>query len=355
VSKSLIPPVVLDFGATVFYRGRRHIIQQETQDFETVVLLELESGKLLQAPITELTSAESLPESTHKDIYVQDVEKQVEAERKFEIIKPLLDNPRCTFQDIQNRAVEVGIHFVTLYRWLNLFETTGKISVFMRQQRKGKGVTKLAPEVDKIVTDTIEAVFLTQQKQTVSRVIREIEKLCVKAGLEPPHQNTVRKRINALDAFRKTKARKGSKAARDSFAQIKGHFPGADTPLSVVQVDHTLVDIILVDDIHRQPIGRPWLTLLIDVFSRMVLGFYISFDPPGNLSLGLCLAQAFLPKEKWLAKLDIETATAIPTLNEHAIGLRVRSVPRMEAERDQEFFIDSKPRFDKVCRIGLDS
>jgi len=40
----------------------------------------------------------------------------------------------------------------------------------------------------------------------------------------------------------------------------------------------------------------------------MVLGFYISFDPPGNLSLGLCLTHAFLPKEKWLAKQDIETA-----------------------------------------------
>jgi len=307
VSKNLLPPVVLDYGATVFYRGRRHTVQQETQDFKTVVLFEPESGTLLQAPITELTSAVTPPETTHKDIYAQNVEKQVEAERKFEIIKPLLDNSRCTVQDIQNRAAEFGLHFVTLYRWLNLFETTGRLSAFMRRQRKDKGMGKLAPEVDKIVTDTIETTFLTQQKRKVSKVIREIEKLCAKANLEPPHPNTVRYRINALDPVRKIKAREGSKAARNSFAPIKGHFPGADTPLSVVQVDHTLLDIILVDDIHRQPIGRPWLTLLIDVFSRMVLGFYISFDPPGNLSLGLCLAQAFLPKEKWLAKFGIET------------------------------------------------
>ena len=307
MSKNLLPPVALDYGATVFYRGRRYTIQQETQDFETVVLTESKSGKLLQVPIVELTSTEPLPEAAYKDIHVQDVKKQTEAERKFKIIKPLLDTPRRTTQDIQRHAEEVGIHFVTLYRWLNLFETTGRLSVFMRQIRNDKGVTKLAPEVDKIITDTIEAFFLTQQKRKASKVIREIEKLCAKIGLEPPHPNTVRRRINSLDAFKKTKAREGGKAARDGFAPIKGRFPSADTPLSVVQVDHTLVDIILVDDIHRQPIGRPWLTLLIDVYSRMALGFYISFDPPGNLSLGLCLAQAFLPKEKWLAKFGVET------------------------------------------------
>ena len=308
MSKTPLPPVVLDYGATVFYRGRRHTIQQETQDFETVVLFEPESGKLLEAPIADLTAAEPLPTTTRKDIHAQDAEKLAEAARKIEIIKPLLDNPMRTVKDIQNHAAKVGIHFVTLYRWLNLFETTSRLSAVMRQQRNDKGVTKLAPELEKIVTDAIEAFFLTQQKRKASKVIREVEKQCVKTGLKPPHPNTVRNRINALDAYKKTKAREGSKAARDRFALIKGHFPGADMPLFVVQVDHTLVDIILVDDVYRQPIGRPWLTLLVDVYSRMVLGFYISFDPPGNLSLGLCLAHAFLPKEEWLAKFGIETA-----------------------------------------------
>src|SRR5690606_8380868 len=141
------------------------------------------------------------------------------------------------------------------------FETTGKVSVFLRKTRRDKGQAKLAPEVDKIVNDTIESFYLTPQKRKPSKVIREIEKLCAKARLKAPHGNTVRQRIKALDAFKKTKAREGSKAARDGYAPIKGPFPGADKPLSVVQVDHTLVDIILVDDIHRLPIGRPWLTL----------------------------------------------------------------------------------------------
>ena len=53
--------------------------------------------------------------------------------------------------------------------------------------------------------------------------------------------------------------------------------------------------------------GRPWITLTIDIFSRMVAGFYMSFDRPGAMALGLCLVHAMLPKETWLAQHDIVT------------------------------------------------
>src|SRR4029434_1766900 len=46
----------------------------------------------------------------------------------------------------------------------------------------------------------------------------------------------------------------------------------------------------------------------MDVYSRMVAGFYVSFDPPGAMAVGLCLAHTILPKETWLAKCDIATA-----------------------------------------------
>jgi putative transposase len=101
--------------------------------------------------------------------------------------------------------------------------------------------------------------------------------------------------------------REGSQAVRNKYAPIQGALPGANWPLALVQIDHTPVDLILVDDVHRRPVGRPWITLAIDVFSRMVAGFYVSFDPPGTLAVGLCLAHAILPKERWLAKYAITT------------------------------------------------
>src|SRR5262249_36672907 len=54
-------------------------------------------------------------------------------------------------------------------------------------------------------------------------------------------------------------------------------------PLEVVQIDHTEIDIIVVDELTRTPLpGRPWLTLAIDVFSRVVTGFHVSMSAPSR-------------------------------------------------------------------------
>jgi putative transposase len=118
----------------------------------------------------------------------------------------------------------------------------------------------------------------------------------------------VRHRILQLSAHRKYRCREGDQAARSMFEPIRGPYGDADWPLAVWQIDHTQVDLILVDDLYRRPVGRPWITLAIDVFSRMVAGFYISFDRPGAMAVGLCLLHAMLPKETWLAQHDIATA-----------------------------------------------
>jgi putative transposase len=64
--------------------------------------------------------------------------------------------------------------------------------------------------------------------------------------------------------------RQGSKRAPEKFGTVGVSTLRPDFPLDVVQIDHTLVDVIVVDSEHRQSIGRPWLTLAVDVASRAV-------------------------------------------------------------------------------------
>lgn len=303
-------PLSLEYGSAVSYQGQRYLIRQESQDFATVTLYGPESGRIVLAPIVDLSPLSDAPATPTQDLATIDDEDWQEANRIYGIIKPLLENPGRTKADVLNKAAECQVHYTSIYRWIRQFESIGKVSVFLRRERRDKGKKLLSEPVEKIVQEVIETFYLSRQKWSPAKICREIKVRCAKAEpkkLEPPHPNTIRNRLKQIDGYRKTRAREGNKAAEESRLQIEGHFPGADVPLSVVQVDHTEVDIILVDNIHRQPIGRPWLTLLIDVCTRMVLGFYISFDPPGNLSLGLCLSHAFLPKERWLAKLGIET------------------------------------------------
>jgi putative transposase len=112
-------------------------------------------------------------------------------------------------------------------------------------------------------------------------------------------RNAIRARIRQLDPRTCTRTRYGAKAARSKHASTPGSFL-VEHVLESVQIDHALADVIVVDERDRLAIGRPWITLAIDVFSRCVLGFYVGLDPPSVTSIGMCLTQACLPKEPWL-------------------------------------------------------
>ena len=207
---------------------------------------------------------------------------------------------------IQAQAAKV--HTATVYHWLKLYERTGRVSALLPiKPNGGRGKSRLSQEVEAVIKDTLENYYLKQQKPSAQKTCLDVIRLCRQAKLKPPHPNTVRQRIVALSEELKMKRRRGAKAAREKFEPAAGAFPGADWPLAYVQIDHTTLEIILADDLHRLPVGRPWITLAVDVFSRMVTGFYVSFDPPGSMSVGLCLTHSILPKEKWLAKYNIST------------------------------------------------
>ena len=116
-------------------------------------------------------------------------------------------------------------------------------------------------------------------------------------------QNT---RLLSLDRKEVTRRRIGAAAARQRFTPVGTSSLQPTLPLEVVQIDHTVVDVLVVDELERLPLGRPWLTLAIDVASRMVTGFYVSLDAPSILSVALALTQAVLPKDLWLCDRELE-------------------------------------------------
>nr|WP_232337543.1 Mu transposase C-terminal domain-containing protein [Deinococcus arboris] len=139
-------------------------------------------------------------------------------------------------------------------------------------------------------------------------------RLCRERGLEAPHYNTVRNRIAERTQYVQVAKRLGKKTAENRFRPHVAEFPGADYPLSVIQIDHTKLDVILVDYHHRLPLGRPWLTLALDLRTRLVAGYWLSFDAPSALSVGLCLLSVILPKSGLLAKHGLDAKWPIQGL-----------------------------------------
>jgi putative transposase len=74
------------------------------------------------------------------------------------------------------------MHANTLYGWLTLYETTGRVTSLMPRSRRDKGVQKLSVEVEAIIKSAIEEICLTPQRKPISRVCLEVRGRCQIAG-----------------------------------------------------------------------------------------------------------------------------------------------------------------------------
>jgi len=293
-------------GSTLWCEGHQYTVTA-LLDLKRVLARSHTDGCSRELPISSLRASKE--ESKHAEaVNLVDVppEQWALAEKRFEIIKPLLAKPKFyrSQADVKARAAECNVGLSTLYRWLDLYEATGLMSALIRPTRSDRGRSRVSAKIEEVINDVIQDVYLTEQRIKATSVAEEVEARCRKLGIKPPHINTVRNRINALPELLRVRKRQGRHVAK-SYAPIQGHFPGAEWPLAYVQIDHTPLDIILVDDQMRRPVGRPYITLAIDVFSRMVAGFYLSYDPPSCFTVGMCIAHSVLPKDESLVEFNV--------------------------------------------------
>lgn len=282
----------------------------EVLDFKSVIGIEEGSGRrkhltisqLQPLPIDRETAGIIFPVPLD-DITSSDWKT---ARQRLDMIQPLLDMPRRSRKDVEKRAREVGRDVTTLYRWLNRYIPFRDVSTLIPQKRGWReGRTRLSDSSKAVVEDVIENFYLTKRRPTEKKAIEMIQKRCRSEKIKVPNKSTIWARIQSIPEEERLRRRGEYKRARNKFRPVPGHFPGADFPLAVVQMDHTKVDLILVDDKYRKPIGRPWITLAMDVYSRMVLGYYLSFDDPSEASVGLCVSHAILPKEGTMSLLEV--------------------------------------------------
>jgi putative transposase len=124
-------------------------------------------------------------------------------------------------------------------------------------------------------------------------------------GLRAPSRGTVVRRIAALAPLTLVAAREGHDAAR-SLCSAGGVAPESTRLLERVQIDHTVIDVIVVDERHRLPLGRAYLTVGIDVASRAIVGMVVTLEAPSATSVGLCLAHMVSDKRAWLEQLGVQ-------------------------------------------------
>ena len=218
------------------------------------------------------------------------------------MLRPLGRGP-LTLQQARRAGQLLGMHWSSVYRLRRRFLADPVASAVKRGKRGPRsGGRRLGPRVEAVV-DEVLTDWLPRQRHPAHPLLdmfMEVRRRCARAGLQAPSRNTVARRWTD---HREALALEQAKSPAASVA------PGslvAARPLEIVQIDHTQADVLVVDECFRRPIGRPWLTLAIDVATRCVVSLYLGMERPGAATVALVLTRIALPKAPWLAKLGVE-------------------------------------------------
>ena len=187
---------------------------------------------------------------------------------------------------------------------------------------------QLDPRLESLVATAIDTLYLTEERPRLADLMRAVALQCRQQRLRAPSYRTIKRRVEAIDRKVIVARRLGVRTAEHLFGHVRASPLNALQPLDMFQVDHTLLDVTVVDEHQRRPIGRPWLTLAIDVASRVVAGFTVSFNAPSTVSVALVLTHAVLPKETWLADRQLEMRWPVSGIPEY---LHVDNGPEFES------------------------
>lgn len=217
-----------------------------------------------------------------------------------ELIRPLALNPNVSKKDNQEACLMLDRKPRTIHRWVEEYRITPHFTTLLPGHRtNSKRKSRVPEKTQDIIKRRIKTDFLGKKEEMSAKALHQlIKRDCIAANTLAVSLRHVQRLVKSLRDADKARANKISKPVTAVVAR-HGH-RDIEKPLQEVQIDHTQVDAIL--DLTEYGLGkkRPWVTLAIDVASRMVFGYYIGLKRPNSMTCGLALMQGILPKRKWV-------------------------------------------------------
>jgi putative transposase len=186
-----------------------------------------------------------------------------------------------------------GIPLRTARRWVHHYRASG-LSGLVRQERRDHGTHHFPPELVQL----IEGLALRKPPPTATTIHRQVAAIAQEQHWPVPSYSTVYALIQQLDPGLVTLAHEGAKVYKERFDLL--YRREVDHPNAVWLADHTPLDILIRDE--RGKPARPWLTVILDDYSRAVAGYRLSLQEPSTAQTALTLRQAIWRKTdaRWL-------------------------------------------------------
>ena len=222
-----------------------------------------------------------------------------EAAKRARLLQDLLNGPGPKSDGVERVAKEIGLCVRQTWRLLRVYMANPTTSALVPAKAGRKLGSKVLPlAVERVIDHWMRELYFTAQRPSIQQLYEHVAADCRVKDLPPPCLSAVTSRAKARSLERQNESKRiGSKNAKYKFGATPGHVE-VTAPLERVEIDHTPMDVLArSDEPHWDYVGRPWLTVAIDVYTRCVLGIYIGFEPPSVLSVALCLTHAVLPKD----------------------------------------------------------
>ncbi len=221
------------------------------------------------------------------------------ASDRFNVLSPMAGKRHLSRQDMERCTATLGLSASQVRRLLARMDmSVGPLSLLPQLRGRSKGSKLIEADAEDLIQSTIDECY-RGPGVTSKSIIEKVVERCRAMSIRAPSAATIASRIRERRPRSLLAKKSGSKAARQVY-EVRGGKIQPEAPLDLIQIDHALVDCIIVDSDQLLPLMRPWVTMAIDVYTRVVLGFYLSLSYPSGMSVALCISHLVLPKERWL-------------------------------------------------------
>ncbi|WP_190985256.1 DDE-type integrase/transposase/recombinase [Coleofasciculus sp. FACHB-SPT36] len=264
----------------IILRGEQGIIRWTHAEFQQLV-------ELGEITCLQTKEQKTLDEEGWQQYFREASPKALEiANQRYQAIKPLLDGESYD-------SLDCNVPERTLRQWKAKYRKAkqeyGVGLVGLIPQYKGNPTPRYSDEDLEFIDKVIEEHYETFKQKNAWQTYLMLRDKWEESGLNSPipSHTFYYERLKKRNSYQQTKRRMGSRAANSLLGPwlIKPTTPRhGDRPLEIVHIDHTQLDVQCICPYSKKNLGRPWVTGMIDAYSRRILALYLTFDHPSYRS-----------------------------------------------------------------------
>ncbi|MCU5596205.1 TnsA endonuclease N-terminal domain-containing protein [Bacillus wiedmannii] len=291
-----------DIGTNLMWDGNQYLIINNGNEQITLLSSEEEIVKVPQSAFVGLFIEGNIKgintigrdeEKIRREILTQAKQGDYEiANRRYELVKRKINGELNEDNDVPSRTIR---EWTKKFKEAQLLYGNGYLGLIPKSKDRGNRGDKLPLESIELMNEYIEREYETNKQKSMRVVYGSLINACDEKGIITPSYKTFTNYIKLRPKVLVIEKRKGKRASYN-YTQFYWELD-LKTPrhgervFHIGHIDHTELDIELIDSKTNKSLGRPWLTLMTDAYSRKVLSFFLTFDPPSYRSVMMVMRE----------------------------------------------------------------